>query len=60
MKTYLGDSVYADFDGYNLVLTTENGFGASNLIVLEPPVVEALTNYLTRLKETHDLPTLPE
>ena len=24
-KTYLGDSVYAEFDGFHLILTTENG-----------------------------------
>jgi len=25
MKVYLGDSVYAKFEGYGIVLTTENG-----------------------------------
>lgn len=45
MKRYLGDSVYADFDGYHIVLTTENGFGPSNTICLEPPVLDALTLY---------------
>lgn len=48
MKTYLGDSVYVDFDGYHLVLTTENGGGASNTIYLEPTVYTALTRYVER------------
>ena len=50
-KDYLGDSVYADFDGYGLMLTTENGLGASNTIVLEPAVIEALLRYIARMKE---------
>lgn len=48
-KTYLGDSVYADFDGYHIVLTTENGGMFSNKICLEPSVYEALVAYTKRL-----------
>lgn len=35
-KTYLGDSVYVEFNGYELVLTTENGdlLAPSNTIYL--------------------------
>lgn len=51
MKQYLGDSVYVDFDGYALTLTTENGYGASNTIVLEPAVYGALLTYVDRLRE---------
>lgn len=47
-KSYLGDSVYVDFDGYALTLTTENGLGPTNTIVLEPEVVRALVEYLDR------------
>jgi hypothetical protein len=50
MKTYIGDSVYVDFDGFGLVLTTENGIPPpSNTIVLEPDVYNALTLYVTAL-----------
>lgn len=49
-KEYLGDSVYADFDGYAITLTTENGLGPSNTIVLEPDILAALNNYVERLK----------
>ena len=48
MKLYLGDSVYADFDGYSIVLTTENGMGASNTIMLEPEVMKALEDFRKR------------
>ncbi len=50
MKAYIGDSVYVDFDGDSLVLTTENGYRATNTIVMEPAVYEALTLYVERLK----------
>lgn len=46
---YLGDSVYADFDGHGIILTTENGIEASNTIVLEPSVLQAFARYQERL-----------
>lgn len=49
-KEYLGDSVYAAFDGFGIVLTTENGLGPSNRIVLEPEVMHELYRYVERLK----------
>jgi hypothetical protein len=51
MKAYLGDSVYAEFDGFGIVLTTENGMGASNTIVLEPDVLRALNEFVERIKQ---------
>lgn len=50
-KVYLGDSVYFDFDGYDIMLTTENGYGATNTIVLEPVVYRNLVEAVTRLQE---------
>lgn len=46
-KVYLGDSVYAEFDGYAIILTTENGLPSdpSNTIILEPEILERLTEY---------------
>lgn len=43
-KLYLGDSVYAEFDGYGITLTTWNGYpdDPRNKIYLEPQVLEAL------------------
>jgi len=41
-KTYLGDSVYAVYDGCAITLTTENGDGPSNTIVMEPEVFAAM------------------
>jgi len=46
MKEYLGDSVYAERDEFDaIVLTTEDGIGVSNRIVLEIEVVEALMKF---------------
>jgi hypothetical protein len=46
-KECLGDSVYAQFDGYHIVLTTENGVpdDPSNRIAIEPAVMDALIRY---------------
>lgn len=49
MKRYLGDSVYAEFDG-ELVLTTENGYGPTNRIVLEPAVFAALQEFVDDIR----------
>ena len=47
MKRYLGDGVYADFNGYEVILTTEDGTEIpTNTICLEPEVIEALLKYL--------------
>ena len=55
-KDYLGDGVYAEFDGYGVKLTTENGFGPSNTIVLEPEVLNALNRYLGRIRQIMEQP----
>jgi hypothetical protein len=51
MADYLGDAVYADFDGYHIVLTTSDGLRDTNRICLEPSVYDALVRYKARLRE---------
>lgn len=48
MRDYLGDSVYAESVSNGIVLTTDNGMGASNTIFLEPAVIAALVRFLER------------
>ena len=48
-KTYLGDAVYADFDGYHIVLTTEDGIRVTNIVCLEPQVLDALDRFRAAL-----------
>jgi hypothetical protein len=52
-KSYLGDSVYADFDGFAIILTTENGYGPNNWIYMEPMIVDAFIGYVKRLSEAN-------
>lgn len=51
MKTYIGDSVYADLERGMIKLTTENGSGPSNEIYLEPEVVENLLKYIAYINK---------
>jgi len=47
---YLGDGVYVRLDGNDmLLLTTDNGSGASNTIYLEYGVWKALLKYAQRI-----------
>ena len=47
-RAYLGDSVYAEFDGYHVVLTTNNGYpdDPRNVIALEPAVYSSLLRFV--------------
>lgn len=54
-KTYLGDGVYASFDGYQIWLTTLEG----NRIALEPNVYLALLDYVKALRAASDTPAEP-
>ena len=46
-KDYLGDGVYAEFDGYQVWLSTLEGMS----IAIEPPVLVALNNFFERMKD---------
>lgn len=50
LKTYIGDGVYVAFDGFGLVLTTEDGISATNRIVLEPEVYSELVKFVEMLR----------
>ena len=50
-KQYLGDSVYVELNNFGqVVLTTDNGYGPSNVICLEPEVLWALDLWLKSSK----------
>ncbi len=51
MKVYLGDGAYANFDGYHVVLTAENGIYATDTVALEPEVLNSFLGYIERLKQ---------
>ncbi len=50
-KTYIGDGVYVSFDGFGVVLTTEDGYQTTNTIYLDPSVWVDLESYVHSLKE---------
>jgi hypothetical protein len=49
-KEYLGDSVYVNYDGYYVVLTTEDGTNIHDTIFLEPKVLQNLLDYYKKLQ----------
>ena len=55
-KIYIGDSVYARFDGYHIILETHNGFedDPRNKIGLEPAVFDNLIIYRKQIYEDHE------
>jgi hypothetical protein len=50
-KVYMGDAVYASFDGFHVVLTTSNGITDTNTIAIEPAVWNAIGEYHLNLIE---------
>jgi hypothetical protein len=53
-KAYIGDGVYVDYDGWNLILTAEDGIKATNTIYLEPDVLRSLLDYVEQFKNGDD------
>lgn len=53
MKTYLGDGVYAQVVTGMIMLTTEDGYAATNTIYLEPEVYAALVRFAEGRNEVH-------
>lgn len=50
-KSYLGDSVYVEFDGHGLILTVEDGTDLPRqLIYIEPTTWNLLNDYVSTLK----------
>lgn len=47
-KTYIGDGVYASFDGHMICLQTDRGNPEPDTIYLEPQVVESLLEYVEK------------
>jgi len=44
-REYLGDGVYAQFDGYQVWISVEGGSEAPAFVALEPNVFNALVEY---------------
>lgn len=55
-KTYIGDSVYAEVKDGRLILTTENGRGPSNTIIMEPEIWADLKMWVKAVTGRDDVP----
>ena len=50
LKTYLGDAVYIDFDGYQFIVTTEySPSDVTHKIYFDRDVMDALLTYVNRV-----------
>jgi hypothetical protein len=47
---YLGDGLYAQFDGWQIELYAWNGISKTNRVFLEPAVLATFESYLTTLR----------
>jgi hypothetical protein len=50
-STYIGDSVYASYDGFMLTIYTDNGFGPENVVHLEPGLLERVVEFRAQAHE---------
>ena len=53
-KQYLGDGVYADFDGACVILTTSDGIRELSRIYLDSHVLSSLKKYIERVQAEED------
>ena len=51
IKDYLGDGVYAIFDGYGIWLNSNSPDNPTDTIYLEPSVLDALNRFDKRIRE---------
>lgn len=53
-NTYIGDGVYAAFNGYQIWLFTERDGGMTHMIALEPNMLAVLQDYWAALKRKYE------
>ena len=51
-QVYLGDGVYARFDGYQIWLSTQRSDSRTDSVALDPAVYAKLVEYVAKLKES--------
>jgi len=52
--SYLGDGLFAAFDGWQVELYAWNGFAKTNRVFLEPAVLKSFLEYVNRLRTGTD------
>lgn len=59
-KVYLGDGAYCEYDGFHLVLTTEDGIRVRNTVCLEPEFIAQLIGRNPQMSLAHTEPRAVE
>jgi hypothetical protein len=50
-KIYLGDGLYADYDGYQIEIYASNGIHKTNSVFLDSLVLDKFLKFVEKLKE---------
>jgi len=58
-EVYLGDGLYASFDGYQFKLAAWNGIDVHDQVFLEPDVLAAFMAYVERKHEEQRAEPMP-
>lgn len=53
-RVYLGDGLYADFDGYQIALNANNGIYDYATVYLDPGVLKEFLVYIEMLNESEE------
>jgi hypothetical protein len=51
--SYLGDGLYASFDGWQIELYASNGIEKTNSVLLDSDTLAAFLKYVERLRESN-------
>lgn len=52
-KTYLGNQVFAEFDGFTIKLTAENEVEINSEIYLDPKVIREFQKFIKRIIDSN-------
>ncbi len=58
LKMYLGDGLYAEFDGFGMWVRSENGIEVLNEVYFEPEVLNALIHHAANLQMLDEQPVV--
>jgi len=56
MKIYIGDSIYAELNDSELIITTENGYGPTNRIVFGGAEWQSLVDFVDKITRFREAP----
>jgi hypothetical protein len=51
LPVYLGDGLYAEYDGWQIRIYASNGVRVTNEVYLEPSVLQSFLSYIKTIRE---------